>query len=129
MLSRRLLASACALCLLVPAAATAMPPHDPPAAYGGPTVAGDTKSDLNAGQSYADKVGSLPPEELAAAYGTTKIDAKPVAPSRGPIISNDDGTNGWRIAAVVEAGVLAAFAAGAAFLVAGRQRRAPRMGM
>ena len=128
MLSRRILAGACALSLFVPAAASAMPSHDPPAAYGGPMVAGDTKYDLHAGQSYADKVASLPADQLAAAYGTTKIDAKPVAPSRGPIVSSDNGTNGWRIAAVVEAGVLAAFAAGAAFLLASRQRRAPRMG-
>jgi hypothetical protein len=93
----------------------------PLAAYGGPTVAGDTKSDLKISQSYADKVGSLRPKELAAAYGTTKIDAKPVATPGAAVASSDDGTNGWRIAAVAEAGLLAAIALGTAALI-GRAR-------
>ena len=46
MLTRRLIACTCALALAVPAAAAAVPAQDPPAAYGSPTVAGDTKSDL-----------------------------------------------------------------------------------
>lgn len=121
MLTRRLIACTCALALAVPAAAAAVPAQDPPAAYGGPTVAGDTKSDLKVSQSYADKVASLPPKELAAAYGTTKIDAKPVATQRAVVVSTDDGTNGWRVAAVAEAGLLAAIALGTAALV-GRAR-------
>jgi hypothetical protein len=123
MLTRRLIACACALALAVPAAAAAVPAQDPPAAYGGPTVAGDTKSDLKVSQSYADKVGSLPPEELAAAYGTTKIDAKRVDTPRAVVVSTDDGTNGWRIAAVAEAGLLAAIALGTAALVGSARPR------
>ncbi len=149
MLTRRLIACTCALALAVPAAAAAVPAQDPPAAYGGPTVAGDTKSDLKVSQdppaayggptvagdtksdlkvsqSYADKVSSLPPKELAAAYGTTTIDATPVATPPAAVVSTDDGTNGWRIAAVAEAGLLAAIALGTAALV-GRAR--PRRGV
>ena len=148
MLTRRLIACTCALALAVPATAAAVPAQDPPAAHGGPTVAGDTKSDLKlsqdppaahggltaagdtksdlkVSQSYADKVGSLSPNKLAAAYGTTKIDAKPVATPHAAVVSTDDGTNGWRIAAVAEAGLLAAIALGTAALV-GRAR--PRRG-
>jgi hypothetical protein len=145
MLTRRVIACTCALALAVPAAAAAMPAQDPAAAYGGPTVAGDTKSDLQSkqdagapslqGDTKADvappagnsveAIMSLSDEQLAAAYGTTKIDAKPVAPSRGPIISSDDATNGWRIAVIAEAGLLAAIALGAAALV---DRARPRRG-
>jgi hypothetical protein len=125
MLTRRLIACTCALALAVPAAAAAVPAQGPLAAYGDPTVAGDTKSDLKVSQSYADRVGSLPPEELAAAYGTTKIDAKRVDTPRAAVVSTDDGTNGWRIAAVAEAGLLAAIGLGTAALV-GRAR--PRRG-
>ena len=137
-----------AACALATATAGAVPAQDPPAAYGPATVADDTKSDLNVSrgplaaygdptvtghtksdlkvsQSYADRVGSLPPEELAAAYGTSKIDADPVTTPRAVVVSTDDGTNGWRIAAVAEAGLLAAIALGAAALV-GRAR--PRRG-
>jgi hypothetical protein len=144
MLTRGLIACICALALAVPAAAAAVPAQDPPAAYGGPTVAGDTKSDLQntqdlgapslKGDTKADvappagnsveAITSLGDEQLAAAYGTTKIDAKPVATPRAAVASTDDGT-GWRIAAVAEAGLLAAIALGAAALV-GRAR--PRRG-
>ena len=145
MLARRLIACTCALALTVPAAAAAVPAQDPPAAYGGPTVAGDTKSDLQnkqdlgapglKGDTKADvappagnsveAIASLGDEQLAAAYGTTKIDAKPVATPRAAVASTDDGTDGWRVAAVAEAGLLAAIALGATALV-GRAR--PRRG-
>ena len=130
-MSRRIAACACALALVVPAAASAMPPHDPSASQGANVTYGDTKydlqnsQDLTAGGSYANQISSLPPEQLAAAYGTTKVDATPVTAS---VASNNDGTDGWRIAAVIEAGLLAAFAVGAAVLLTGRQRRAPGMG-
>jgi hypothetical protein len=146
MLTRRITACACALALAVPAVASARPGFDAPVAYGGAPVAhsggvvygdtkydtwppqaavqehrdkqdlaakGDTKNDVTS--SYADKVGSLSAEQLAAAYGTTKPTGTPVAsPSVG---SPEDGTNGWRIAAVAEAGLLAAIALGSALLV------------
>jgi hypothetical protein len=78
---------------------------------------GDTKNDVT--PTYADRVGSLSPAQLAAAYGTTTPKATPVAsPAVG---STDDNTDGWRLAAVAEAGLLAAFVLGAATFV-GRMR-------
>jgi hypothetical protein len=82
---------------------------------------GDTKNDVT--PTYADRVGSLSPAQLAAAYGTTTPKATPVA---SPAVdSTDDNTDGWRLAAVAEAGLLAAFVLGAAAFV-GRMR--PRRG-
>jgi hypothetical protein len=169
-MSHRIAAGACALALLVPAAASAMPPpNDMPASYGGPTMVGDTKSDLHTTQAVTapargtESLDAMTYEQLAAAYGvnntpsatrayasapalgTESLDAgsmtdkqlaaayginnKPeAAPAHAAVASaSDDATNGWRIAAVVEAGVLAAFAVGAAVLLTGRQRRL-RMG-
>jgi hypothetical protein len=161
---RRLAAALCALCLIIPAAASAKVAdagHATPVvkdhvAYGdtkydlqnqqklngvtgdtkgdliAPTsgngyvdVAGDTKGDLKApssGNVYVDKVGSLSAAQLAAAYGTSRPTATPVstpASSKSP----DNGTDEWRVAAVVEAALLAAFAVGAALALSGRQRR------
>jgi hypothetical protein len=151
--TRRIVACACALALAVPAAAGARAGFDPPVktqhvVYGDTKydlqntqdlapkgVTGDTKSDLQNTQdlapkgvtgdtksdvkpAYVDRVGSLSAAQLAAAYGTTQPKATPVA-------STDDDTDGWRIAAVAEAGLLAAFVLGAATFV-GRMR--PRRG-
>jgi hypothetical protein len=138
MITRRIVACACALALAVPSVAAARPGIDPPAKTSDHVVYGDTKYDLQNTQdlaptgvtgdtkadvtpSYADRVGSLSPAQLAAAYGTTTPKGSPVAsPSAG---SPDDGTNGWQIAAVAEAGLLAAIALGSAALVG---RRRPR---
>ena len=144
MSTRRIVASVCALALAVPAVASAKPAFDGPVAHGGATVAqsdgvsyGDTKYDLQNKQdlapkgdtkndvtpTYADRVGSLSPAQLAAAYGTTTPKATPVAsPAVG---STDDNTDGWRLAAVIEAGLIAALVLGAATFV-GRMR--PRRG-
>jgi hypothetical protein len=152
MLHRRITAGACALCLVVPAAAGASPAQDPPAPKAPPVLYGDTKYDLQnqqdlnapAGQARVDRVGSLTAEQMAAAYGTTKP-ATPAQADTGARLdhrglkhvtvvatpakaSDSDDTNGWRIAAVAEAGLLAAFAIGGAALVATRQRRAPHLG-
>jgi anti-sigma-K factor RskA len=150
MFARRIVACACALAVAVPAAASARPGFDPPVAspavagtggvtygdtksdlqnkqdLGAPSLKGDTKADVAppAGNSV-EAITSLSDEQLAAAYGTTKIDARPVATPRAAVASTDDGTNGWRIAAVAEAGLLAAIALGAAALVA---RARPRRG-
>jgi hypothetical protein len=138
MFIRRIAASACALALVIPAAASAVPATDPPAT-GQPTVVygdtkydlqnqqelsapvGDTKSDLKPAtnvQTHVDRVGSLSAEQLTAAYGSTKP-ATPAAPS---FASHDDNTNGWQIATWAEAAVLAAIALGSAFLISGRTR-------
>jgi hypothetical protein len=126
MFSRRIIAGVCALALAVPAVASARPGFDPPVAYGGPSVApshivsqGDTKYDVT--PTYADSVSSLSATQLAAAYGTTKPKTTPVAsPVAG---STDDNTDGWRIAAVAEAGLLAAMAAAGAFVARKRPHR------
>ena len=140
MLTRRIVASVCALALAVPAVASARAADNGTPVNRSGVVYGDTKYDLQNKQdlapkgvvgdtkndvkpSYADRVGSLTPGQLAAAYGTSHPKATPVAsPSAG---SPDDGTNGWRIAAVAEAGLLAAIALGSAALVG---RRRPRHG-
>lgn len=141
MFVRRIAASACALSLIIPAAAVAVPIHDPAApkqqpaavAYGDTKYdlqnqqdlsapIGDTKSDLKpatpSAQTDVDRVGSLSAEQLAAAYGTTK----PAAPAAPSFASHDDNTNGWQIATWAEAGVLAALALGSAVLISGRTR-------
>ena len=93
-------------------------------------ISGDTKGNLPRAIAPApagtpgtkvtgiDRVGSLRPDQLAAAYGTTK----PAAPVSAPTTSNDDTTDGWQIAAIAEAAILAAFALGAAAVVSGRTR-------
>lgn len=110
-MSRRIAAGVCALALAVPAAASAMPPHDPPASQGANVTQGDTKNDLQGQQA-----------------GKTIAIVKPAPSPRAAVVTTSTDTNGWRIAAVIEAGLLAAFAVGAAVLLTGRQRRAPGMG-
>ena len=100
-------------------------------------ISGDTKGNLpraiapepagspSAPVTDVDRVGSLTPAQLAAAYGTTKPTVTPVS---APTASDNDTNNGWQIAALGEAAVLAAFVLAAAF-VASRQHRAPRMGV
>ena len=123
-----------------PAAALAQPAQDPsPVVTRGGVVYGDTKYDL---QNQQDQAGTTAYEQ--AISGDTKGDlpraiaptgtpaatpATPTTPVSAPTASNDDSTNGWQIAAIAEAAVLAAFALGAAALVARRQHRAPHMGV
>jgi hypothetical protein len=101
-------------------------------------ISGDTKGNLpraiapapsgtpSAPVTDVDRVGSLTPAQLAAAYGTTK---PTTTPASAPSASNDDTDNGWQIAALGEAAVLLAFALGGVALVARRQSRAPHMGV
>ena len=132
MLTRRIAASACALCLAVPAVATAKDVHVRylPHVQHAIVVTGDTKDDLAGtvpagptGDTKADLPGSAAP--TAASHNTA---IAPHATSE-PQASTDDGTNGWRLAAIVEAGLFAAFAIGAAVFMTSRQHRAPRMGV
>jgi anti-sigma-K factor RskA len=116
--TRRLAAALCALCLIIPAAASArVADADHPAPTAKSTVAyGDTKYDLQNQQ------------DLKGVTGDTKGDLKAPAPTAAVApastsASDDDGTNEWRIAAIVEAALLAAFAAGAALALSGRGRR------
>jgi hypothetical protein len=137
MLTRRIATSACALCLIVPALAGAQPIHDPPAATPaspqstarvmGPSGATTPTSPQSTARAMGPSGATTPtsPQSTARAMGpsgTTK------ASPRAAIVSEGDGTNGWRIAAVSEAALLAALALGSALIVRDR-RAAPRMGM
>jgi hypothetical protein len=127
MLTRRIVASACALCLAVPAAATAKDVRYVGHAHHAVLVAtGDTKGDL------PGAVPAVPPgdtkNDLSSTPASHNTAVAPRATSQSTA-STDDATNGWRLAAVIEGGLLAAFAISAAVFMTGRQRRAPRMGV
>jgi hypothetical protein len=115
MLTRRLVACACALALAVPAAAGARAGFDPPIKTDH-VVYGDTKYDLQNTQQLG------PQGDTKSDLAPQTVPVKHVAPVASP---DDEGTNGWQIAAVAEAGLLAALALGAAAFV-GRIR--PRRG-
>jgi hypothetical protein len=127
MLTRRLLASACALCLLVPAAAGAKDVRYVGHAHHVVLVAtGDTKDDV------PGAVAAVPPGDTkddlpsTPASHNTAVAPRATSPSTA---STHDATNGWRLAAVIEGALLAAFATGAAVFMTGRRQRAPRMGV
>ncbi len=141
---RRIIPVLCALVVaLVPATALAQPAQDPsPAAPHGGVVYGDTKYDLQnqadqgspaGGTAYeqaisGDTKGNLP-RAIAPPGTPAATPAKPTTPVSTPTASDGDSTNGWQIAALGEAAVLAAFALGGVALVARRQHRAPNMGL
>jgi hypothetical protein len=118
------------------------PTGDPADVYVPPTnttVAskGDTKNDV--APSYADRIGSLSPAQLAAAYGTDQPKVSPVATTHRVVVPAGKGVggrlvvvnqahrasgagssndlDGWRLAALVEAGLLAAMVLGSATLI------------
>jgi hypothetical protein len=141
-MSRRIIPVLCALAVaVVPATALAQPAQDPsPAVTRGGVVYGDTKYDLQnqqdqkspTGSAYdqaisGDTKGNLP-RAIAPPGTPAETPAKPTTPVSTPTAS-DDTTNGWQIAALGEAAVLAAFAFGGVALVARRQHRAPHMGV
>jgi hypothetical protein len=76
------------------------------------------------GGSYAHRISALSDAQLAAAYGTA-IPTWIPTPANATAAS-DDGTNGWEIAAIVEAGLIAAIALGSAAFI---RRRALRTGV
>jgi len=150
MVTRRIALAACALCLAVPGVAGAQPIHDPQRAHADQVLhrasldsetPGDAYSQLShakaldamggqqdhsdnaSNKAHFDRVGSLTAEQLIAAYGSTK----PAPATHATIASANDDTDGWRIAAVTEAALLAALALASA-LIARTRRRAPRMG-
>ena len=118
MFVRRIAASACALSLIIPAAAVAVPIHEPVAPKQQPAAVayGDTKYDLQNQQ------------DLSAPIGDTKSDLKPatpavqVTPAAPKSFVSHDNANGWQIAAWAEAAVLAALAVGCVVLISGRTR-------
>ena len=128
MLTRRIVASACALCLAVPAAASAKDVryvghvHHAAAIV----VTGDTKGDLP-GAVPAVAAGDTK-DDLPSTPATHNTGIAPRATSQSTA-STDDATNGWRLAAVIEGCVLVAYGIGAAVVMTGRQHRSPRMGV
>ena len=153
MLTRRIVASACALCLAIPAAASASPATDPPnlvKAEGpfGMTLATDPPNLVNAKGPYGMTTTDLPKVVKAKGpYGTTLATDPPnLVKAIGPFgmtttvpqattpttphaasASNHDATDNWRTAAISEAALLAALALGSALVLTPR-RRAPRLG-
>jgi hypothetical protein len=158
--TRRIVASACALCLAVPTAAGAKDVRYVGHAHHAVVVAtGDTKSDLpgavavvppgdtktdlpravavvppgDSKTDLADAVAAVPPGDTkddlpsTPASHNTAVAPRSTSPATA---STDHATNGWRLAAVIEGGLLVAFAiGGAAVFMTGRQHRAPRMGV
>ena len=130
MLTRRIVASACALCLTVPAFASA---KDVTIHHTAAVVAtGDTKNDLHVNtyeQAIAgDTKGHLPRTIVpgpAVAPATSRI----AVVKTTPVATDNSSTDGWQIAALAEGAVLAAFAVGAAAVVSSRQRRNEQPGV
>ena len=146
MLTRRIVASACALCLAIPTFAAAKPVHHHAVAV---VATGDTKNDLHVDANQQAIVGDTKSDlqvdaNQQAIVGDTKSDlpravthappgTKPVILPRGGTVNRtvaDDGsTDGWQIAALLEGGLLAALAIAAGATVARRRPGAPRMGV
>jgi hypothetical protein len=145
MLTRRIAASACALALVAPAAAVAHPADNGPAANRTGVVYGSTqydlqnKQDLSGKASYADQLAAMSDTELSAAFGargpssgtanvyvppadSTKVYHASAPVKTTPVASADGTSDGWQIAAIAEAGILAAFAFGSVALVRARRR-------
>jgi hypothetical protein len=151
MLTRRIAASACALCLIVPGVAVAKPVdavrptgvshhHNHSVAAHNGTAYGDTKYDLQNTQALTgvtgDTKGDLNVNRGPSVVGDTKNDlpraTTPIAvPAPAAKSAHGDATNGWRIAAVVEAGLLAAFVLGCAVALSPMRlrRRAAGLGV
>jgi hypothetical protein len=122
MLTRRIAASACALCLAVPTFAAAKPVHH----HAVPVVAvGDTKNDLHVDANQQAIVGDTK-SDLPRAITHAPPATKPVILPRGGTVNRavagDGSTDGWQIAALVQAALLAVCALGAVVLISGRSR-------
>ena len=145
MITRRIAASACALCLAIPTFAAAKPIHHHAVVV---VATGDTKNDLHVAASRQAIVGDTKSDlrvdaNQQAIVGDTKSDlpaithappaTKPVVLPRGGTVNRtvagDGSTDGWQVAALLEGGLLAALLIAAGASLAGRQHRAPRMGV
>jgi hypothetical protein len=136
MFVRRLVAGACALCLVVPTAASARP--------GGPVftghvhhttavvATGDTKNDLHV-ETYeqaisGDTKGRLPRAITHAPPSTTPVSTAPAGRAT-PVVAGDGTSDGWQIAALAEAGLIAVVALVAAGFMTSRTRREAQPGV
>jgi len=135
MLTRRLAASACALCLAVPtvAAAAGGPAFTGHVHHAAAVVAtGDTKNDLHV-QTYeqaisGDTKGRLPRAVVPAPAPANHVSGRPAGRAT-PAVAGDGSNDGWQIAALAEAGVLAIVALGAAGTLTARTRRSTQPGV
>jgi hypothetical protein len=151
MLTRRIVISACALSLAIPAAAGASPATDPPKAKGPYGITSTTYPKLvKAKGPYGTTTATGPQDTVTAKgpYGTTTATYPKLVKAKGPYgtttatgprqdttratahpagASGRDAANGWRTAAVSEAALLAALALGSTLLLLAR-RRPPRLG-
>jgi hypothetical protein len=126
MFTRRIVACACALALAVPAAAAARPGFDPPPSTQQHVVYGDTKYDLQNTQELGPKGDTK--DDLAPAIAKRHV-VVPAGKAGGRIVvlhhasasGSSSDIDGWRLAALLEAGLLASIAVGGAALV-GRAR-------
>jgi hypothetical protein len=152
MLTRRIVMSACALCIAIPSAASASAATDPPEPIGpaGITTTIDPSTIAKAKGPYGATLKHDLPSLVKAKgpYGiTTTIDPSTIAKAKGPYgatlktdpqnatratahpasASSTGGVNDWRTAAISEGALLAALALGSAWLLSAR-RHAPRLG-
>jgi hypothetical protein len=151
MVTRRIVTSACALCLAVPAAAVASPGTVPQKARGPygitPATGAPTSAKAKGPYGIPPRTGPSITAVAKGPYGVTPVTGPPmtakatgpygITPLTGPpatagatahsaATARDTSTTGWRIAAIGEAGLLAALALGSVALVATR-RRAPHI--
>ena len=120
MLTRRIVISACALCLAIPAAAGASPATDAST----PVKATDPPTLVKAKGPYGTTTTD-PPNLVKAIgpYGTTTKGPQDATPSTPHAVSasSNDGGDSWRTAAITGA-LLAALALGSALLLSARPR-------
>ena len=132
MLTRRIVISACALSLAIPAAAGASPATDPPKANNPDGITSTTYPTLVKAKGPSGTTPATYPKLVKAKgpYGTTVATSTQHttgATAHPAGASGRDAANSWRTAAVSEAALLAALALGSALLLLAR-RRPPRLG-
>jgi hypothetical protein len=132
MLTRRIAISVCTLCLAIPAAAGASPATNAPTAKGpfgippaGPRSTVKAKGPFGTpAAGPRSTVTAKGPFGIPPATGSQNTSAGPV---HGSAASPRDGMNGWGIAAISGAALLAAVVLGWALLLLPARHRAARM--
>ena len=148
MITRRIVISACALSLAIPAAAGASPATGPKAKGPYDTTSTTYPKLVKAKGPYGMTPATYPNlVEAKGPYGTTPATYPKLVEAKGPYgmtvatstqhttgatahpagASGPNAANSWRTAAVSEAALLAALALGSALLLLAR-RRPPRLG-
>jgi hypothetical protein len=132
MLTRRIAVSVCTLCLAIPAAAGASPAANAPRANGPYGIApAGPRSTVKAKGPYGippagprSTVKAKGPFGVPPATGSQNTTAGPV---HGSAASPRDGINGWGIAAISGAALLAVVVLGCALLLLPARHRARRL--